>query len=458
MEEFFDRLRRELPRIDPFEIRGRIVEVVGLLVESTGPAASVGEVCRILGRNNELIVCAEVVGFRGDRTLLMPLGAIEGVHPGNTVIATRRPLMVSVGDELLGRVLNGIGEVIDQKGPIATVVQRPIFSEIPDPLKRDRVSKPFQTGIRAIDGFLTLGQGQRVGIFAGSGVGKSVLLGMMAKNCRADVNVIALVGERGREVREFLERDLGEEGMQRSVVVIATSDQPALIRMKASMVAAAIAEYFRDQGKQVLFMCDSITRLAMAQREIGLTVGEPPATRGYTPSVFAMLPKFLERAGNSDKGSITGLFTVLVEGGDMDEPVADAARGILDGHILLSRDLAQKNHFPSIDVLGSISRCMNDVIDKEHRKIVGELRDNMATFKSNEDLISIGAYEGGRNPKIDKAIMMNDHINRFLKQDREEAAMTFEQSRTMLNQLAKIAAAPPPQTIKPNTPNINLRR
>ncbi|MCL2845747.1 MAG: flagellar protein export ATPase FliI [Chitinivibrionia bacterium] len=456
MEEFFERLRRELPRIDPMEIRGRIVEVVGLLVESTGPAASIGEVCNILGRNNELIVRAEVVGFRGDRTLLMPLGTIEGVHPGNTVIATRRPLMVSVGDELLGRVLNGIGEEMDGKCAIATAVQRPIFSDIPDPLKRDRVSKPFQTGVRAIDGFLTLGQGQRVGIFAGSGVGKSVLMGMMAKNCRADVNVIALVGERGREVREFLERDLGEEGMARSVVVVATSDQPALIRMKASMVAAAIAEFFRDQGKQVLFMCDSVTRLAMAQREIGLTVGEPPATRGYTPSVFAMLPKFLERAGNSDKGSITGLFTVLVEGGDMDEPVADAARGILDGHILLSRTLAHKNHFPAIDVLSSISRCMSDVVDAEHRKVVGELRDNMATYKANEDLISIGAYEQGRSPKIDKAIQMNDHINRYLKQDREEAS-TFEQSRSMLLQLGRIAAAPP-QNQQQAAANINLRR
>jgi len=394
----------------------------------------------------------------------MPLGTIEGVHPGNTVVATRRPLTVCAGDELLGRVLNGIGEEMDGKGPIATAVQRPIFSDIPDPLKRDRVTKPFQTGIRAIDGFLTLGQGQRVGIFAGSGVGKSVLMGMMAKNCRADVNVIALVGERGREVRDFLERDLGEEGMQRSVLVVATSDQPALIRLKASMVAAAIAEHFRDQGKQVLFMCDSVTRLAMAQREIGLTVGEPPATRGYTPSVFAMLPKFLERAGNSDKGSITGLFTVLVEGGDMDEPVADAARGILDGHILLSRELAHKNHFPAIDILGSISRCMNDVVEPEHRKIIGELRDSMATYKANEDLISIGAYEPGRNPKIDRAIVLNEHINRYLRQDREEAS-TFEQSRTMLNQLIKIAAINPnqqggqAQAKAPNQiQNPNLRR
>ena len=438
MKDFFEKIRNELPRIDPIEVRGRIAEVVGLLVESTGPSASIGEVCRILNKDGDLIVRAEVVGFRSDRTLLMPLGTIEGVHPGNTVVATHRPLMVSVGEELLGRVLNGTGQEMDGKGTISTAIERPIFSDIPDPLKRNRVTEPFQTGIRAIDGFLTLGEGQRVGIFAGSGVGKSVLMGMMAKNCRADVNVIALVGERGREVRDFLERDLGEEGIKRSVVVVATSDQPALIRMKASMVAAAIAEYFRDEGKRVLFMCDSVTRLAMAQREIGLTVGEPPATRGYTPSVFAMLPKFLERAGNSDKGSITGLFTVLVEGSDMDEPVADAVRGILDGHILLSRDLANKNHFPAIDVLSSISRCMNDIIDADHRKIVGELRDNMATYKANEDLISIGAYEPGRNQKIDRAIQLNDHINRYLKQDRSEAS-TFEQSRMMLNQLLAIA-------------------
>jgi len=439
MKEFFEKIETELPKIDPVEVRGRIIEVVGLLVESTGPSASIGEVCRILNKNGDLIVRAEVVGFRAERTLLMPLGTIEGVRPGNTVVATKKPLMVGVGDELLGRVLNGIGQEMDSKGALNTLRERSIFSEIPDPLKRSRVNKPFQTGIRAIDGFLTLGEGQRVGIFAGSGVGKSVLMGMMAKNCRADVNVIVLVGERGREVREFLERDLGEEGLKRSVVVVATSDQPALIRMKASMVGASIAEYFRDQGKRVLFMCDSVTRLAMAQREIGLTVGEPPTTRGYTPSVFAMLPKFLERAGNSDVGSITGLFTVLVEGGDMDEPVADAARGILDGHILLSRELAQKNHFPAIDILGSISRCMVDVIDSDHRKIVGELRDAMAIYKTNEDLISIGAYEQGRSPKIDKAIQLNEHINRYLRQDRDEAS-TFEQARGMLNQLVAIAA------------------
>jgi flagellum-specific ATP synthase len=439
MKEFFEKIKNELPKIDPVEVRGQIIEVVGLLVESTGPSASIGEVCRILNKNGELIVRAEVVGFRAERTLLMPLGTIEGVRPGNTVVATKKPLMVGVGDELLGRVLNGIGQEMDSKGALNTLNERSIFSEIPDPLKRSRVNKPFQTGIRAIDGFLTLGEGQRVGIFAGSGVGKSVLMGMMAKNCRADVNVIVLVGERGREVREFLERDLGEEGLKRSVVVVATSDQPALIRMKASMVGASIAEYFRDQGKRVLFMCDSVTRLAMAQREIGLTVGEPPTTRGYTPSVFAMLPKFLERAGNSDVGSITGLFTVLVEGGDMDEPVADAARGILDGHILLSRELAQKNHFPAIDILGSISRCMVDVIDSDHRKIVGELRDAMAIYKTNEDLISIGAYEQGRSPKIDKAIQLNDHINRYLRQDRDEAS-TFEQARAMLNQLVAVAA------------------
>jgi flagellum-specific ATP synthase len=323
---------------------------------------------------------------------------------------------------------------MDGKGAIKSDEERSIYSKVPDPLTRPRIADVFSTGIRAIDGMLTLGEGQRVGIFAGSGVGKSVLLGMMAKNCQADVNVIALVGERGREVREFIERDLGEEGLKRSVVIVATSDQPALIRMKGAMVAASIAEFFRDSGKQVLFMCDSVTRLAMAQREIGLTIGEPPASKGYTPSVFAMLPKFLERAGTSTKGSITGIYTVLVEGGDMDEPVADATRGILDGHILLSRDLAHRNHFPAIDVLHSISRCQTDVISDTHRTIVGQVRDLMATYKDNEDLITIGAYERGRNPKVDLAVAMNEKIEMYLKQDRNDSN-TYQESSAILGQL-----------------------
>jgi len=431
----FDPIVDAIRRVDPIMVQGKVVEVVGLLVESTGPATSVGDVCIILNRIGVEVGRAEVVGFRGSRTLLMPLGTVEGITPGFTVITTKHPLMVPTGEKLLGRILDGLGRPMDGKGPLQSTGERPVFSDIPDPLSRRRIDSIFQTGIRTIDGMLTLGEGQRVGIFAGSGVGKSVLLGMMAKNCRADVNVIALIGERGREVREFIERDLGEEGLARSVLVIATSDQPALIRLKGSMVAAAIAESFRDQGKSVLFMCDSVTRLAMAQREIGLTVGEPPAAKGYTPSVFAMLPQFLERAGNSDKGSITGIFTVLVEGGDMDEPVADAARGILDGHIVLSRALAHKNHFPAIDVLQSISRCAADVISDTHKQAVGVIRDYMSLYHDNEDLITIGAYEMGRNPRVDKAIELNNPINEFLRQDRNEST-AVEESTTRLIQLA----------------------
>ncbi len=422
----FDAIVETVQQVEPIVVQGKVTEVVGLLIESTGPPASVGDVCIIYDRLDREAGRAEVVGFRSERTLLMPLGTVQGITPGYTVITTKRPLMVPTGDGLLGRILDGIGRPMDNKGPLNSTGERPIFSDIPDPLTRNRIENIFQTGIRAIDGMLTLGEGQRVGIFAGSGVGKSVLLGMMAKNCRADVNIIALVGERGREVREFIERDLGEEGMARSIVVVATSDQPALIRLKASMVAAAIAESFRDQGKRVLFMCDSVTRLAMAQREIGLTVGEPPAAKGYTPSVFAMLPQFLERAGNSDKGSITGLYTVLVEGGDMDEPVADAARGILDGHILLSRDLAHKNHFPAIDILQSISRCANDVINKGQFDAVGYLRDMMSKYRDNEDLINIGAYEMGRNPQVDQAVALHGPIEEFLKQDRNESSSIDE--------------------------------
>ncbi len=430
----FDAIVETVQQVEPIVVQGKVTEVVGLLIESTGPPASVGDVCIIYDRLDREAGRAEVVGFRSERTLLMPLGTVQGITPGYTVITTKRPLMVPTGDGLLGRILDGIGRPMDNKGPLNSTGERPIFSDIPDPLTRNRIENIFQTGIRAIDGMLTLGEGQRVGIFAGSGVGKSVLLGMMAKNCRADVNIIALVGERGREVREFIERDLGEEGMARSIVVVATSDQPALIRLKASMVAAAIAESFRDQGKRVLFMCDSVTRLAMAQREIGLTVGEPPAAKGYTPSVFAMLPQFLERAGNSDKGSITGLYTVLVEGGDMDEPVADAARGILDGHILLSRDLAHKNHFPAIDILQSISRCANDVIEKGQFDAVGYLRDMMSKYRDNEDLINIGAYEMGRNPQVDQAVALHGPIEEFLKQDRNESS-TIDETLARLAQL-----------------------
>jgi flagellum-specific ATP synthase len=419
-ESFFRPLMPVVFNAEPIRICGKVSEVIGLVIESTGPSASIGDVC-LIEKGDTVIGRAEVVGFRKNRTLLMPLGTIEGIHPGLTITGTKKPLMIGVGNGLMGRVLNGLGEPIDNKGPIGVLRQRPVFSAVPNPLDRERISKPFQTGIRAIDSMITIGKGQRMGIFAGSGVGKSVLLGMMAKNCRSDVNVIALVGERGREVREFLERDLGENGLQRSVVVVATSDQPALIRLKAASVAAAIAEYFRDQGKDVMFMADSVTRLALAQREIGLAIGEPPATKGFTPSVFAMLPQFFERAGTSAKGSITGLFTVLVEGDDMDEPIADAVRSIIDGHIVLARKLAHRNHYPAIDVLKSISRCMTDVISTDHRALAGRVKDLMSAYDENEDLIQIGAYVMGTSERVDRSIKAHDMLEAFLRQDRQEA-------------------------------------
>ncbi len=437
----FDSLTDTIRRAEPVRIYGKITEVIGLLIESTGPPASVGDVC-IIENNGAPVGRAEVVGFRKNRTLLMPLGPIEGMYPGLTVTGTKKPLMVGVGPHLMGRVLDGIGNPLDAKGPLIAESQRPIFSRVPNPLSRQRISRFFETGIRAVDGLISIGKGQRMGIFSGSGVGKSILLGMMAKNCRSDVNVIALVGERGREVREFLERDLGEEGLKRSVVVVATSDQPALIRIKASSVAATIAEYFRDAGKDVLFMVDSVTRMAFAQREIGLAVGEPPATKGFTPSVFAMMPQFLERAGTSDRGTITGLFTVLVEGDDLDEPISDTVRSVLDGHIVLSRRLSQRNHFPAIEVLDSISRCMPEVTSKEHLALSGRIKDLMAAYRENEDLIQIGAYSQGTNERVDRAMKIHDRLEAFLRQDRSDSC-AFE---TALARLREIDAAAPART------------
>jgi flagellum-specific ATP synthase len=431
----FDKYLHAVAQSEPARVHGKITEVIGLLIESTGPVASVGDVC-IIERNGEPVGKAEVVGFRLDRTLLMPLGKVEGIHPGLTVVGTKRPLSVGVGDALLGRVFNGLGDPIDGLGAVPSYRQRSITASIPNPLTRRRIGEPLETGIRAIDGITTIGKGQRMGIFAGSGVGKSVLLGMMARHCAADVNVIALIGERGREVREFIERDLGAEGLARSVVVVATSDQPALIRIKGALIAATIAEHFRDEGKDVLFLVDSITRLATAQREVGLAIGEPPATKGFTPSVFSLLPQFLERAGTSENGSITGLFTVLVEGDDMDEPIADAARSILDGHIVLSRKLAHRNQFPAIDPLESISRCMPDVVSGEHVQQVALLKDLMATYRDHEDLIQIGAYAAGSNEQVDRAIRLDAPMRRFLRQDREES-MTFAQTVQQLSLLAK---------------------
>lgn len=396
---------------------GRVNKVIGLTIESLGPNVNVGDACLITSQDQSRTVLAEVVGFRENNILLMPLDDMEGIGPGSNVKSIGHPLQVSVSEDLLGRVLDGLGKPIDNKGPFYTEELYNIEKDAPDPLKRLRIENYLPIGIKAIDGLLTIGRGQRVGIFAGSGVGKSTLLGMIARNALADVNVIALIGERGREVREFVEKDLGEAGLKKSVVVVATSDRPALERQKAAKTATAIAEYFRDKGKNVMLMMDSLTRFSMAQREIGLAIGEPPVSRGYTPSVFATMPLLLERAGNSDKGSITALYTVLVDGDDMNEPITDAARGILDGHIVLNRKIANKNHFPAIDILQSVSRVMSQVADTEHKKAASQMRALMATYQDAEDLINIGAYSEGSSPKIDEAIAKIDQINDYLKQD-----------------------------------------
>jgi flagellum-specific ATP synthase len=417
-------------------IRAKIVQVIGLVMESTGLSASLGEICAIFDGATQ-VGQAEVVGFRRKTTLLMALGQLNGLKPGMEVMATGQVFSVRVGPQLLGRVLNGLGEPIDGKGAMLLPTQGKVNNDPPNPLDRRRISEPMITGIRAIDGFRTVGKGQRVGLFAGSGVGKSVLLGMIARNCQAQVNVIALIGERGREVKEFLEKDLGPEGLARSVVVVATSDQPALIRLKAALVATAIAEYFRDQGADVMLMMDSSTRLAMAQREIGLAIGEPPSTRGYTPSVFAFLPRLMERAGMGLVGSITAMYTVLVEGDDMDEPVADAVRSVLDGHIVLSRSLAHRNHYPAIDVLKSVSRCMSDVTSKEHRAATGKLLNAMAIYADAEDMVNLGAYVRGSNPQLDMAIALHPEVDRFLIQNVEDKS----ELKTTLAKIGAMAGA-----------------
>lgn len=406
-----------LERIDPIRLNGRVTQVIGLIIEAQGPAVNLGELCYIFSKEESLTLQAEVVGFKEDRILLMPLGEIKGIGPGCEVVASGRSLSVKVGNNLLGKVLDALGNPLD--GSLLDFLGKdyPVNNVPPNPLTRERIHEPLEVGVRAIDGILTCGKGQRIGIMAGSGVGKSTLLGMIARNTKADINVIALIGERGREVRDFIERDLGEEGLKRSVVIVATSDQPALLRVKGALVATAVAEYFRDLGKNVLLMMDSVTRFAMAQREIGLAVGEPPTTRGYTPSVFAILPKLLERSGTSDLGSITALYTVLVEGDDMTEPVTDAVRGILDGHIILSRQLASQNHYPAIDILGSVSRVMTEIVSPEHRKAASALRNVLASYREAEDLINIGAYEPCSNPKIDYAISKIADVNDFLMQD-----------------------------------------
>lgn len=406
---------------------GKVAKVVGLTIESIGPMAKLNDLCLIRSNSAAGVVKAEVVGFRDDRVLLMPYDNVEGVGLGSWVENTGAPLQVPVSEELLGLTLDGVGEPMNADSLGADCAHYSVEAAPPDPLSRKLIDEVLTLGVKAVDGLLTIGKGQRIGIFAGSGVGKSTLMGMFARNTKADINVIALIGERGREVREFIERDLGEEGMRRSVVVVATSDKPALIRKKAAQTATAIAEYFRDQGKDVLLMMDSLTRFSMAQREIGLASGEPPVSRGYPPSVYAQMPKLLERAGNSDRGSITGLYTVLVDGDDFNEPITDTARGILDGHIVLSRQMAHKNHYPAIDILQSISRVMSSIITKEHKAAAGKMKQVLATYQEAEDLINIGAYKAGSNQDIDFAIDKIRAVNAFLQQQTDEK-YTFEES------------------------------
>ncbi len=413
---------------------GKVSKVVGLTIESIGPKARLNDLCKIyLDGEMEAYVMAEVVGFHESRLILMPFDNVEGVGVGCVVENTGQPLSVYVGTDLLGHTLDGIGRPTDG-AELRMFETYPVEAMPPDPMAREIISEVLPLGVKAVDGLITVGKGQRIGIFAGSGVGKSTLLGMFARNTKADINVIALIGERGREVREFVERDLGPEGMKRSVLVIATSDKPALIRNKAAKTATAIAEYFRDQGKDVLLMMDSLTRFSMAQREIGLASGEPPVTRGYPPSVYSEMPKLLERAGTSTKGSITGLYTVLVDGDDMNEPITDTARSILDGHIMLDRKLGHKNHYPAIDVLQSISRCMSGIVSKEHKALSGKLRNVLATYSEAEDLINIGAYKNGSNPDIDYAIKKNKAVNEFLCQGTDEK-FVFEEELALLERV-----------------------
>ena len=417
----------------PIRATGRVTDVTGLVVEAHGPVSCLGTVCDIYSKQSIHKITAEVSGFKNNNVLLMPLEEILGIGPGCRVVARQQQAVVPVGAGMLGRVIDGLGNPIDGMGPINNEAEYPIYATSINPMLRKRIHQPLDLGIRAINGLLTVGCGQRVGIFAGSGVGKSVLLGMIARKTRADVNVIALIGERGREVNDFIRKELGQEGLERSVIVVATSDRLPLIRMRGAFIATAIAEYFRDQGNHVNLMMDSVTRFAMAQREIGLALGEPPTTKGYTPSVFSLLPKLLERAGTSaNRGTITGLYTVLVEGDDSNEPIADALRSLLDGHINLTRDLAMENHFPAVDVLSSISRVMDDIIDDKHKQNARRLKQILATYRKAEDLINIGAYIAGSNPKIDYAIKMFGDITNYLRQTIEET-VNIEDSITQMD-------------------------
>lgn len=432
------RYRTAVSRLNPFAVSGRVVQVVGLTIEIMGLNCQIGEVCEIQTRDGNSLM-AEVIGFRNNHTLLMPLGNMDGIQPDSAVRSISRAFKAPVGASLIGRVLNGLGEPIDGMGPLENVEWVSTNQSPPHPLQRSAITEPLVTGVRVIDGMLTCGKGQRMGIFAGSGVGKSTLLGSIARNSESDIAVIALIGERGREVREFLERDLGPEGLARSVIIVSTSDQPALVRSKAALVAMTIAERFRDQGNDVMFMMDSVTRYAMAQREIGLSIGEPPASKGYTPSVFAMLPRLLERAGRGARGSITGFFTVLVEGDDFNEPICDAVRGILDGHIILSRTLAARNHYPAIDVLNSVSRVMPALIAKEHLQFAAFARRNLAVFEKVRDLVNIGAYVKGSDPEVDTALFVMPVLEDFLQQESFDVT-AFDATVDYLNEISRVTS------------------
>ncbi|GAB4564795.1 MAG: flagellar protein export ATPase FliI [Anaerolineae bacterium] len=421
-----------LDRLTALRCQGQVVEVIGLIIEAEGLSPQMGELCHVYSPASRSPLVAEVVGFKADRTLLMPLGEMQGIQPGSTVVATGMPFTVPISSQLLGRVIDGLGRPLDGKGPLLGYHRSPLDSTSPHPLRRRAISEPLSTGIRAIDGLLTCGKGQRIGIFAGSGVGKSTLLGMIARHASSDVNVIALIGERGREVREFIDLNLGPEGLARSVVVVSTSDDPPLIRIKGAWTATAIAEYFRDSGLDVTFMMDSVTRFAMAQREVGLAVGEPPAMKAYPPSVFALLPKLMERTGTGENGTITGFYTVLVESDDLTEPITDTVRSILDGHIVLSRSLAAENHYPAIDVLQSVSRLMPTITTPEHQRAAGKLRELLATYERTRDLINIGAYVAGSNPQIDQALEALPKIQQFLRQDADDVTPLDETVRRLL--------------------------
>lgn len=434
MEFTAEKYIKLIRNIDPVRVNGKITQIIGLTIESQGPDVRIGELCSIYPAQSQVPIQAEVVGIRENKVLLMPLGEVRSIGPGCDVVASGKPMGVKAGFQLLGRILDGLGRPMDGKPLPFGLEEVPTYSNPPNPLERPRISSTLSVGVRTIDGLLTMGKGQRIGIFAGSGVGKSTLLGMVSRNTAADVNVIALIGERGREVLDFIEQNLGEEGLKKSVVIVATSDQPALIRIKGALTATAIAEYFRDQGKDVLLVMDSVTRFAMAQREIGLAIGEPPTTKGYTPSVFAMLPQLLERAGTGPKGSISAIYTVLVDGDDMNEPIADAVRGILDGHIVLNRSIAAKGIFPAIDVLNSASRVMTEITSDDHQHAARVFKQLLASYHEAEDLINIGAYKKGASREIDAAVRLKPIMDNFLRQGIYESSQLEEAKSFLISQ------------------------